>query len=461
MADFHQKPKPSPKPFERLPGLRKVDEDDAIEAAMEKAMGADQSKDPTATTALKRLWNAELEAELEEALSGFDPSSFEVAAPKGSKGDRGSTPKDQRGQEGRPGLKTGKVIGVRGKSVFVDLGGKSEGVLTLDQFTGDLPAPGSSIEVVVERFDPDEGIQILRLKGSAIEASWENLRRDVIVEARATKVVKGGLEVDVDGIRGFMPISQIDLSRVEDASSFVNQKFKAVVTEANQREKNLVVSRKEMLERERAEMREKTWLSLEEGQTRDGIVRSIKEFGAFIDISGVDGLLPLGEMSWARVSKVEDVIRVGDAVKVKVLKIDPVARKLTLGLKQLAPSPWETAILRYTRGAMIQGKVTKLMEFGAFVELEPGIEGLIHVSELSPNRVRRVADIVKEGQDVEVRILKVEPEVKRISLSLIPAVKGAKPVVEEEDDDEPPRPPAPEPKIPLKGGLGDRDRTNR
>ncbi len=462
MADFHQKPKPSPKPFERLPGLRKVDEDDAIEAAMEKAMGADQSKDATTTTALKRLWNAELEAELEAALSGFDPSTFEVAAPKGPKGDRGSTPKDQRGQEGRPGLKTGKVIGVRGKSVFIDLGGKSEGVLTLDQFTGDLPAPGSSIEVVVERFDPDEGIQILRLKGSAIEASWENLRRDVIVEARATKVVKGGLEVDVDGIRGFMPISQIDLSRVEDASSFVNQKFKAVVTEANQREKNLVVSRKEMLERERAEMREKTWLSLEEGQTRDGIVRSIKEFGAFIDVSGVDGLLPIGEMSWARVSKVEDVIRVGDAVKVKVLKIDPVARKLTLGLKQLAPSPWETAILRYARGAMIHGKVTKLMEFGAFVELEPGIEGLIHVSELSPNRVRRVADIVKEGQDVEVRILKVEPEVKRISLSLIPAVKGAKPVVEEEeDDDEPPRPPAPEPKIPLKGGLGDRDRTNR
>ncbi len=463
MADFPQAPKPSPKPFERMPGLRKVDDDDAIEAAMEKAMGPDEATDPTATTALKRLWNAELEAELEEALAGFDPSSFEVATPKkGPRPDRGTTTKEDRGQESRPGLRTGKVIGVRGKSVFVDMGGKSEGVLTLDQFPGDLPAPGSSIEVVVERFDPEEGIQILRLKGSAIEANWENLRRDVVVEARATKVVKGGLEVDVDGIRGFLPISQIDLSRVEDASSFVNQKFKAVVTEANQREKNLVVSRKEMLERERAEMREKTWLTLEEGQTRDGIVRSIKSFGAFVDIGGVDGLLPIGEMSWSRVSKVEDVIRTGDAVKVRILKIDPIARKLTLGLKQLAPSPWETAILKFPRGAMIQGKVTKLMEFGAFVELETGIEGLIHVSELSPNRVRRVADIVKEGQEVEVRILKVEPEVKRIALSLIPAVKGlAKAVEEEDDEDDAPRPPAPEPKIPLKGGLGDRDRKNR
>lgn len=461
MADSPQDPKPYPKPFERLPGLRKVDDDDAIEAAMENAMKGSEGPDPTATTALKRLWNAELEAELEEALAGFDPSTFEVASPKTPKADRGSTPKEHRGQESRPGLRTGKVIGVRGKSVFVDLGGKSEGVLTLDQFTGDLPAPGSSIEVVVERFDTAEGIQILRLKGAAIEASWENLRRDVIVEARATKVVKGGLEVDVDGIRGFMPISQIDLSRVEDASSFINQKFKAVVTEANQREKNLVVSRKEMLERERAEMREQTWKSLEEGQTRDGIVRSIKSFGAFVDIGGVDGLLPIGEMSWSRVAKVEDVIRTGDTVKVRILKIDPVARKLTLGLKQLAPSPWETAVLKFPRGAMIQGKVTKLMEFGAFVELESGLEGLIHVSELSPNRVRRVADIVKEGQEVEVRVLKVEPEVKRIALSLIPAVKGLAKAVEEDDEDDAPRPPAPEPKIPLKGGLGDRDRKNR
>jgi len=189
-----------------------------------------------------------------------------------------------------------------------------------------------------------------------------------------------------------MPISQIDLNRVEDASDYLNQKVKALVTEANQREKNLVVSRRELLERERAEMREKTWETLEEGQVREGVVRSIKPFGAFVDVGGVDGLLPIGEVSWVRVDKVEDVIRPGDKVQVKILRIDREARKLTFGLKQLQQNPWDDAEDNYARGATVRGKVTKLMEFGAFVELEPGVEGLIHVSELSPNRVRRIAD---------------------------------------------------------------------
>ncbi len=369
----------------------------------------------------------------------------------------------QRSRAGRPpGARTGKVISVRGKCIFVDLGGKSEGILSVTDFEeGQLPEPGSSIDVVVERFDPEEGVQILRLKGAAIDADWTNLKKGVTVEARVTKTIKGGLEVDVDGIRGFLPISQIDLSRVEDAASYVNQKFKAIVTEANQRDKNLVISRRELLEQERAEQREKTWATLEEGQIRDGVVRSIKDFGAFVDLGGVDGLLPIGEMSWSRVSKVDEMVKTGDLVKVKVLKIDRVARKLTLGLKQLTPSPWEVASEKYPRGMMVKGKVSKIMDFGAFVELEPGIEGLIHISELSPTRVRRVADIVKPAQEVEVRVLKVEPEVKRIALSLLPA-KGVTPAAEEEeeedaDDDETPLPPRPEPKIPLKGGLGDRE----
>ncbi len=212
---------------------------------------------------------------------------------------------------------------MRGHSVFVDLGGKSEGVLATAQFEGKpLPEPGSTIEVIVDRFDPSEGVQLLRLKGAAIDADWDNLKKGVIVEARVTKTVKGGLEVDVDGIRGFLPISQIDLSRVEDAASYVNQKFKAIVTEARQREKNLVVSRRELLEQERAEQRERTWATLEEGQVREGTIRSIKDFGAFVDLGGVDGLLPVGEMSWSRSSKVDEMVKVGDAVKVKVLKID-------------------------------------------------------------------------------------------------------------------------------------------
>jgi small subunit ribosomal protein S1 len=446
------RPGTAPKP--RADNTRS-DVDDELDEALEAALGKGLEGPEVS---FKRQWDAGLQAELDQALSGFDAANFEVGSPRSGKAAGPRNRDSDRGQESRPGARTGKIISIRGKCIFVDLGGKSEGILAVTDFEeGQLPEPGSTIDVVVERFDPEEGVQILRLKGAAIDADWSNLKKGVTVEARVTKTCKGGLEVDVDGIRGFLPISQIDLSRVDDAASYVNQKFKAIVTEANQREKNLVVSRREILEQERAELREKTWATLEEGQIRDGVVRSIKDFGAFVDLGGVDGLLPIGEMSWSRASKVDEIVKIGDQVKVKVLKIDRTARKLTLGLKQLTPSPWETVADKYPRGMMVKGKVSKIMDFGAFVELEPGIEGLIHISELSPTRVRRVVDIVKPAQEVEVRILKVEPEVKRIALSLLPA-KGATPVVEEEEaveEDEAPPPPRPEPKVPLKGGLGD------
>jgi small subunit ribosomal protein S1 len=437
------------------------DTDEAIDAALSKATGRTAGEPRTAEVSLKRQWDADLEAELEAALSGFDPKSFDSSQQRRPRSERLPNPPELRGQEGRPGQRTGKVIGVRGKSLFVDLGGKSEGVLPIEQLEGaEIPAPGSNIEVIVDRFDPDEGVQILRLKGAAVEAKWETLKRGDVVEARATKVVKGGLEVDVDGIRGFLPISQVALERVQDGSEYLNQRFKAIVTEANLRERNLVVSRRELLEQERAEQREKTWAALEEGQVREGTVRSVKDFGAFVDLGGVDGLLPIGEMSWSRVAKVDDLIRIGDKVKVKVLKIDPTARKVTLGLKQLTPSPWETVSEKYPRGTMVKGKVTRTMDFGAFVELEPGVEGLVHISELSPTRVRRVADIVQPGQEVEVRTLKVEPDQRKISLSLLPDPRKAGLAAVEEEDKEDETTPAPKPvrKVPLKGGLGDRDR---
>jgi len=462
MADPIDQPTPIAKPGSGIhpsSGNASSHQDAALDDALEKVM-ANPSAEARPEVPLKRQWDAELEAAMEAALTGFDPKTFDVPRERPKTTERTQGAGRDRGQEARKGTSIGKVICVRGKSLFVDLGGKSEGVIPLDQFEGEIPAPGAQIEVIVDHFDTSEGIQHLRLKGAAIEASWENLREGVIVEARGTKVIKGGLEVDVDGIRGFMPISQIDLSRVEDAAAYVNQKFKAIVTEANQREKNLVVSRRDLLEQERAEQREKTWAELEVGQVREGTVRSIKDFGAFVDLGGVDGLLPIGEMSWSRIQKVDDLVKTGDKVQVKVIKIDPVARKLTLGLKQLTPSPWEKVESEYPRGLMITGKVTKLMEFGAFVELEPGIEGLIHITELSPNRVRRVADIVQAGQEVEVRILKVEPDLKRIALSLLPA-KGKETAAAEDDDekdDETPTAPKPERKIPLKGGLGDKDK---
>ena len=431
--------------------------DDAIDAAMEAATR--KGPDLTGEVALKRLWDDDLEAELEAALSGFDAESMNIHSPRTRAGDRKHAPQDARGQEAHPGARKGKVVAIRGKVVFVDLAAKSEGIVPVDQFKEALPNVGDMIDIVVDHFDASEGLLILSLKGAAVEANWENVHKGMIVEAKVTKTNKGGLDVEVNGIRGFLPIGQIDYNRVDDAAIYVNQKLRVVVTEANQREKNLVVSRRELLEQERAEQKEKTWAAIEEGQVRHGVVRSVKEFGAFVDIGGVDGLLHVGEMSWSRIADASGFIKVGQEVEVKILKIDREGKKLSLGLKQLTPSPWDLAEQKYSRGMTLTGKVTKLMDFGAFVELEPGIEGLVHITELSPTRVRRVADIVKPDQVVEVRILRIDSETKKISLSLKPLPVAAAPSPEEEEaDDDAPAVPKPVRKVPLKGGRGDTEK---
>ncbi len=437
------------------PSFRRIDEEKVIDAALDAAMKAAERP---VDTSLKRQWDEQLEAELEASLQGFDPLSLEIArpGPRTRADDRAHVPKGAVGQEETRGPRQGKVIRVRGDQVFVDLGGKSEGMVPASQFDEGLPEPGALIDVVVDRFDPAEGLLRLSRKGAAVEASWENLRKGLIVDARVSKVIKGGLEVQVNGIRGFLPIGQIDINRVEDAAVYLNERFPVLVTEANPREKNLVVSRRELLERIRAELREKTWGALEEGQEREGTVRSVKSFGAFIDIGGVDGLLPVGEMSWARVDDPAKLFKPGQAVRVKVLRIDREKEKVTLGLKQLLASPWDDVEDKYAAGTTVPGKVTKLMEFGAFVELEPGIEGLIHISELGPKRVFRVKDVVEPGQEVQVRILKVDGDAEKISLSLKPGPVAPTPEPEDEGPDEP-TVPKPQRKVPLKGGLGDRD----
>lgn len=429
---------------------------DAINEALDKATKA--APPPPTSINLKRQWDDDLEAELEAALEGFDPEALRTSQPRTRAADRAHVPKGERGQEGRGrDLRQGKVVRVKFPYVFVDLGAKSEGFVPADQFPADgLPSPGDMIEVYYDKYDPAAGLMKLNLKGAAVEAGWDNVRKGMIVEARVTKTVKGGVEVDVDGMRGFLPIGQIDYHRIEDGAEYVNQRFKVVVTEANPREKNLVVSRREFLEQERAEMKEKTWAELEEGQTRKGKVRSIKEFGAFVDLGGLDGLIHVGDLAWKRGTKPEDLLRIGDEVEVKVLKIDRETQKIGLGLKQLAASPWDHAAEDFARGTVVKGKVTRLMEFGAFVELSPGIEGLIHISEMSPKRVHRVRDFVQQDQEIDVRILEVDTENQRISLSIKPGPKEAVVAVEEPEDD---MPAAPKPvrKVPLKGGLGDHD----
>jgi small subunit ribosomal protein S1 len=450
-------PKPRPKDDDGDAPRTVQDVDDAIDAELARSTGRPGAS--AIDTNFKRKKDDDVEAELEALMAGFDPESLRQApAGRTRAADREGQPKAGIGQEDRPGIQRGKVVALRGDTVFLDLGAKSEGVVPLDQFKDAPPAVGDIVEVVFDRYDKDEGLLVMSRQGAAVAATWANLKKGMIVEARVTKAIKGGAEVDVNGIRGFLPISQIEMAHVESVADYLNQKLRCLVTEVSVRDKNLVVSRRDLLEKERAEQREKTWATLEEGQTRTGVVRNIKPFGAFVDIGGVDGLVPVGEMSWGRVADPSQVVKLGQEVEVQVLRVDKDAQKVTLGMKQLQSSPWDTIWTRYHVGSTVPGTVTKIMEFGAFVELEPGIEGLIHISEMGPKKVYRIKDFVEPGKQVDVRILSIDDEARRIALSLRPPAPTAKPEVEDDEEfDDTPRPPKPEPKVPLKGGLGDRD----
>jgi small subunit ribosomal protein S1 len=396
--------------------------------------------------------DAEIERDLEAALSGVSEKELFGAEPA-RKGQR-----PQAGQE--EGRKKGKILRVHGGDVFVDVpGGRSQGVLPATQFPEGIPPIGTEVDIHVEGYDPANGLLILTRRGAAVEADWSSVAIGMTIEARVTGVNKGGLSVDVNGIRGFLPISQIDLYRVENAEQFLNQRLLCMVAEVDREARNLVVSRRALLEKEREEAKAKLWIELAEGQVREGIVRSVKDFGAFVDLGGVDGLLHISEMSWTRVQDASQLVQPGLKVKVIVLKIDHERHKVSLGMKQLMASPWDHARENYIPNTVVPGKVSRLMDFGAFVELEPGIEGLIHVSELSPQRVRRVADVVQPGQEVQVLVLNVDPAQRRISLSLkgaqAKAAAAEEAATEEEAAEEPEEQKPPRPRTtPLRGGLG-------
>jgi small subunit ribosomal protein S1 len=351
----------------------------------------------------------DIEAELAAAMEGFTSSEMMAEAEKPNLG----------GESETPGRLRGKIVGIHAQDVFVDVPNRrSQGVLPLLQFDTP-PKIGDVVEFSIEGFDHENGLLKLTKSGAAaVSVDWSTVAKGVVVEARVMKTNKGGLEVEVNGIRGFMPFREIDIYRVENAETMVNQKLTCQVIEVQPSERNLVVSRRVLIEKEREREREKFWSELEEGQIRTGIVRSIKPFGVFVDMGGADGMIPISELSWARVDKPEDLVQLGQKVEVKVSKINFTERKISLSLKQLSSSPWETISERFPIGTTISGRVTRIMEFGAFVEIEPGIEGLIHISELATHRVRRVRDVVQDNQIVQSQILNIDKENRRIGLSL-------------------------------------------
>ncbi len=349
-----------------------------------------------------------IEDELEAAMAGFDDQAIAETEAKNKR------------PETKPGeRRKGKVISIHGADVFIDVpGGRSQGLMPLQQFDKP-PAIGDEVEFDVEGYDSANGVLKLSRGGAAqMVTDWSSVSLGMNVEAKVTGTNKGGLSVEVNGIRAFMPFREIDIYRTENPDALINQKIICEVIELDPHEHNLVVSRRKLLERERDRQKEKFWKEIEEGQTRTGVVRGLQPFGAFVDLGGADGLVPVSELAWSRVEKPEDVVKIGQSVQVKVMKVDYAKQKVALSLRQLAASPWDNIQERIHTGTRITGKVTRTMEFGAFVEVEPGIEGLIHISELGTNRTRRVRDVVTEGQEVEVQVVSVDKEQRRIGLSL-------------------------------------------
>jgi len=314
---------------------------------------------------------------------------------------------------------TGTVVGVSGDDVFLDFGTKQQGVVSRSQFgKKEAVDNGRRVDIVVEKYDADAGLLVVNRKGALQRATWTNLTVGMMVEGRVTGVIKGGLELDLKGIRAFMPGSQADVVPMKDVSLLLNEVVRCEVIELDRRGKNVIVSRRKAMEKELAESREKLIEELQAGQTRKGIVRRIAEFGAFVDLGGIDGLLHIRDMSWGTVEKVTDVVKEGDEVEVMVLKVDTKRDRISLGLKQTLPDPWRAAADRYPEGTALKVRVVRLADFGAFAELEPGVEGLIPISEMSWTRVKSAADVVSVGDMVDCKVIRVEADKRKLAMSI-------------------------------------------
>jgi small subunit ribosomal protein S1 len=320
----------------------------------------------------------------------------------------------------------GRVLKVTGAEVIIDFGYKSEGLVPIAQFRspgGDIQVhPGDVVDVMIDHGEEVEGYILLSHEKAARLRVWENLEKasqeQLIISGRVLGRVKGGLSVDV-GITGFMPGSQVDPRPVRNLDAFIGQDIPVKIIKLNRRRGNVVVSRKLAVEQESAERKTTTLEHLQEGAVVTGFVKNLTEYGAFIDLGGIDGLLHVTDMSYGRVAHPSEVVHPGDEVTVKVLKFDRTRERVSLGMKQLAPDPWEGVAQRYPVGNRVVGRVVNVTDYGAFVELEPGVEGLIHVTEMTwSRRMKHPAKVVSPGDQVEAVVLDVHAKDRRISLGL-------------------------------------------
>jgi len=331
------------------------------------------------------------------------------------------TPVQSAADANAPGaLVTGRIANIGSEDVLIDFGGKSLGVMSRAEFGKEEKYEvGATIEVLILEGSATSGLISVSRKKAKQAAIMRDIQPGLLVEGLITGMNKGGLDMDIEGLRGFIPASQVDLHFMKDISDLIGQRVKAEVTKFDRLDGNIVLSRRKVLMREEAEAKERAFTEMSVGQLCRGTVRSVTEYGAFVNIGGVDGLLHISDMSWGRVNKPEDVVKVGDEVEVKVIKLDPVKKKISLSLKGATANPWTHVADKYQINEKVTGRVVRLQPFGAFVELEPGVDGLLPISELSwTRRVRHPSEIVKEGDVVQVAILGVDTEKQRISLGL-------------------------------------------
>ncbi|MFN3486353.1 MAG: 30S ribosomal protein S1, partial [Planctomycetota bacterium] len=317
----------------------------------------------------------------------------------------------------------GRILQVVGDDVLVDIGYKSEGVVPKNDFVrAEEIQPGKEIEVYLESVEDEAGVIALSKQKADKIRGWERIitqnKEGDVIRGRVIRKIKGGLLVDV-GVPVFLPASQVDVRRVEDIGEYLGQTIECKILKIDEKRMNIIVSRRKLLEEQRAEAKQKLLQEIQEGDVRKGIVKNIAEFGAFVDLGGIDGLLHITDMSWGRINHPTEVVKLEQEITVKVLKVDRVTERIALGLKQLQPNPWERLVSKYTVGQKVRGKVVNLMPYGAFVELEPGIEGLVHISEMSwTKRINHPSEVLQVGQEVEVVVLAIDTEKQELSLGL-------------------------------------------
>lgn len=317
-----------------------------------------------------------------------------------------------------------RVLRITENAVILDVGFKSEGAITKDEFkNADSLKPGDEVEVFLENLEDSDGVVVLSKKKADFLRVWEKIKRayeeNEQVPGMLTRKIKGGVTVDLMGVDAFLPGSQIALRRVPNIEDLIGQTFEFKIIKLNKRRRNIVVSRRVILEEERETKREQLVKELLVGQVRKGVVKNVTDFGAFIDLGGLDGLLHITDMSWGRVGHPSEIVQIGDELDVKVLDIDWNRERISLGLKQLLPYPWKDIERKYPVGARVRGKVVSITNYGAFVELEKGVEGLVHISEMSWTRnVKHPSKLVTIGDEIEAVVLKVDRDDEKISLGM-------------------------------------------